>query len=1111
MLVTASAGTGKTAVLSGRCVDIVTDKSVCPDVLGILVLTFTDLAAEEMRSRIAEQLRTAFTTKKDSHLKRQLMLLAGADISTIHSFCKKIITEFFYKLGIDPEFRVTDADEQKLLKDEILDKTISWAWQQENLTAGLEQLFGKRDLRISEGFASKIIQISDFLDTVTSRDKWYQRSLILAESANSQTCELADKQKQLLLEKLTEIQSRIRHAQRLYTSQAPDAPLPPKTFDSGFIETLTAAIEHCRSDRWNDCFELIRNFKKPRVSTPKDFPKTLTEVVKDTLAAVIRDTVKEAVDLFAGLTSLAVVDPDYISRVGDATSLQTKMLIELVRKFDEFYLRAKQEINSMDFADLEHYALKLLTKDDGGNDIPTRSDTAKALRSRYKYIFVDEYQDINPVQQQILDLLSEKGKLFVVGDVKQSIYAFRGAEPAIFLEQLRQASADPKKNAGSMRIDLNTNFRSDQRILDFINRIFSRIMASTVAGIDYDNAAMLKPCPENKTPETEDAKVVELHILDKPVSSKAQNNDEENRNNQADPPESIDARRRQAALIARRIKEMVGAGDGKPQFQIFDKQLGTTRNVEYRDIVILMRSPSVKVNEYVEILRLAAVPVSCPGASGYFEKTEISDCLCLLKILDNPQRDIELTAVLRSPLFKITDSELAKIKIEFKKNDTEGNFYEAVINYAQNDTDSQLAEKIKHFLDTTEKWKTHARRGSLADLLWLILRETGYLSFVSALPGGPQRRANLLKLHDRAIQFEGFAGSAGSALLTRFIEFIQKLESKGRDWSNAEPEAEIENAVRIMSVHKSKGLEFPVVILAELESSFNSADSAGDCLFRDDDTLGLKIIDRSSNSKISSLAYQVIAEQAKSTALAEEMRILYVAMTRAKQRLILTGTAKTNKCRDIITQGLLFEQAPLPSWQLSKCKSHLEWLLYAVCDQAPLHKVFQTNLSTGIKNDDLFEFNLYTTGDIEKLSQYVTDLKQAGSSRGQSAMKKSKGKESILFAKVKQSLAWQYQFTDLPLLPAKQSVTQLTHQYDEYAVIDYSRVTEKTPQALTPDDSADHIDSRLIGTATHLLISRLDLKKPVTEEIIRRTLEILVSEAAISKQLAEKIRIESVQ
>ena len=815
VLVTASAGTGKTAVLSGRCVDIVGDKT---DVWSMLVLTFTEMAAEQMRSRIAEQLRDAFLKNQDPHLRHQLILLQGADISTIHSFCKRLITEYFYKLGLDPTFRVIDADEARLLKAEVLEKTINWAWEQSNLVPALQQLLSRRDLRTNDGFLAKVIELSDFLDTVVSRQNWYERATRLAEVANPFTTELGRKQKQIIAEKLDHILSQLRHARKLYQNEIPDGQWCAECDDT-FIKPVAQCIELLKADDWDRCAAQIKNFRKPRVNKPKEPAKTVAEL--------IQKTIKNAVDSFERLSELAIVNPDYLDKVSGSASLQTKVLVELVKKFEGFYRDAKRAINCLDFADLEHYALKLLTDEKSSDGELSPSETALALRRRYKYIFVDEYQDINPVQQSILDMLSCEGNVFVVGDVKQSIYAWRGAKPEIFIKRLKPASVELAKVPNGLRVDLNANFRSAKGILDFVNKIFTRIMTASFANIDYDESAKLRPAleGESKAQAPGDSKpVVEFHILDEAGSVQDVQNEEKIESSGYENTSVVTARQRQAAMISRRIRQIVGVDTGKCEFQIYDKHQECMRDVEYRDIVILMRSLAKKASDYVEVLRLAGVPVSCEATAGYFEATEISDVVALLKVLDNPQRDIELAAVLRSPFFKISDTELAKIKIHCKTDERDKNFYSCVVEYCNNGWDVKLAEKLKEILVVIERWRTVARRGNLADLIWQIYRQTGFLSFVSALPNGQARRANLLKLHDRAIQFEGFVSSAGNLSLTRFVEFIEKLQEVGQDWAPAEPDAAAGNAVRILSVHKSKGLEFPVVFVAERDSQFNKRD-----------------------------------------------------------------------------------------------------------------------------------------------------------------------------------------------------------------------------------------------------------------------------------------------
>ncbi|UCF16731.1 MAG: PD-(D/E)XK nuclease family protein, partial [Phycisphaerales bacterium] len=698
-----------------------------------------------------------------------------------------------------------------------------------------------------------------------------------------------------------------------------------------------------------------------------------------------------------------------------------------------------------------------------------------------------------------------------VGDGKQSIYAFRGAQPDIFLRRLEQACREPAATSVGLRVDLNVNFRSTAGILDFVNAVFSRIMTSSVTKIDYDESAKLKPGLADQADQPRDSSenIVEFHILDEEKEDSSDTRYEIRDKN--DEPTAVTARQRQAAMIARRIRRMVGVDTGKAEFQIYDKQQDAYRDIQYSDIVVLMRSLAKKANVYVEIFRLAAIPASCQSTAGYFEATEISDMLCLLKVLDNPRRDIELAAVLRSPFFKISDTDLAKIRMN---GDQKSDFDDCVLEYAESGADAGLAAKLKEMLAQIDQWRTIARRGNLADLIWRIYRATGYLSFVTALPSGQARRANLLKLHDRAIQFEGFASSAGVPSLTRFVEFVEKLQAVGQDWAPAEPAVSAGNAVRILSIHKSKGLEFPVVFLADLQSKFNKSDSQAECLADEKNTLGLQIIDRESNSRLNSLAHEVIAEQKEASALAEEMRILYVATTRAKNRLILTASQERKNCRDIVTGSFFFGGDPIDDWRLRACDSPLEWILCGLSDRKVLHNAFETALAERAVSDDLFSFKLHDRAELRELNEFVTQLRDRKAGRSRTKTKKSRQKrtERKLLTQIKESLAWRYRFGDAPLLPAKSSVTQLTHGNDEYFKFDYSGARERQPRALviTEPHAGMAPDARLIGTATHLVISELDLTEPVTKEAIEKTKNKLVVDEAMASAVAEHIDTESI-
>jgi len=497
-----------------------------------------------------------------------------------------------------------------------------------------------------------------------------------------------------------------------------------------------------------------------------------------------------------------------------AVTLQSRVLLELLRRFDDAYARAKQERNVLDFSDLEHTTLRLLETD---------AAVAATLRERFEFVFIDEYQDINTVQQRILDCLSRGDNLFAVGDVKQSIYAFRQSCPEIFLKRLETATDQPDTPGTPLRVDMGDNFRSRREVLEFVNALFGRTMTEGTAGMRYDDRAALKgqfdyrPFSASGGP----THPVELYILDEDSAEDEPDAPENEESNAADSygdsrTELIDAAQRQAAFIARRIRQMVGADTGKAEFQVYDRAAGGYRDVRYGDMVILMRSLSHKANTYVEMLRLAQIPVNSQSACGYFETTEITDCLNLLKLLDNPSGDIELAAVLRSPLFGFDDTALARIRFFEKPAASQKTpFYRVAADYAENGPAGALREALRGAMEQLETWRTAAQRGSLAVLLDTVFRQKGLLSFYAALPNGSVRRANLLKLHDRAIQFENFRTSRPGMGLARFVEFLEKLRQGEQDWAPGQPDS-IENAVRIMSVHKSKGLEFPVVFAAEL-------------------------------------------------------------------------------------------------------------------------------------------------------------------------------------------------------------------------------------------------------------------------------------------------------
>jgi len=1098
VMVTASAGTGKTAVLAGRCVQIISDNRISTDVNSILVLTFTEAAAEEMRNRIGRQLRQAIAQRGgDSRLRRQLILLSGADISTVHSFCRRIISENFYQLGLDPAFAVISEDEQGLLKHEVLAETVDWAWEQSNLQDSLRRLLKRRDLRDVDGFLSAVRNINDFLEGVIDTQDWFRRAEAISgpETGNRLQADVRNRQIDLIGRKLADILERFKHCQTLMSELN-----GPGSWEEKYRSELIEPVSHClkllEDKQWPQCAAAILNHKKGQLRRAKDLDKEIWEMVKPQINA--------GKDEFEKLKELAVVNPDYVDRVAGAVGQQSRMLTELVKKFRTLYAAKKKELNCLDFADLEHNALKLLTASGGEGGEWRISSTAAALRKRYKYIFVDEYQDINPVQHRLLEALSGGDNLFGVGDVKQSIYAFRGAEPKIFLRELQMASDVPEHSSAALRVPLQKNFRSREEILDFVNKVFGRIMRQSVADVDYDESARLQPGrPDQKRrPAGADDRVpVELHLMEKNAgpADASQTDDDFSRQVQA-----VSDQQRSAMLIADRIKQMVGADTGEAEFEIVDEKTGDKRPVQYGDIVVLMRSPAQRVNEYTETLELAGVPASSERSRGFSERTELSDCLCLLKVLDNPQRDIELAAVLRSPFFGVSDTELAMVRLDGGGGQKGRKFYDCLLNYIEQGPDSELASRLEAIVEQIERWRRLCREGKLAELIWRIYRESGYLSFVTALPNGQTRRGHLLKLHDRAVEFEGFASSRPLPSLRRFVEFVEKLDQAGQEFSGIEPEGTSDNAVRIMSIHKSKGLEFPVVILAELNTGFNFRDSNAECVADLETTIGLKVIDSEANARLSSLSHQVIADEKKAITRAEEMRILYVGMTRAKERLMLVGREDSAKIRAMLGDGFYFGPGPIPAWKLRSCGSCLEWVLYGLSDSPVMHEKLETGLGPKPERK-LLEVEYYDTERAWGLARAAAGLKRSKDKEADRRAQPSQDRQTeSLYNHIKQVLGCKYPFEDIATVPAKVSVTEFVRRD-----ADAESVAKSIPKHLHSSeilsDGSGTIDGKRIGSGVHLVISQLDMSGPVDKGQIEQTKKRLVEQQCISEELADCI------
>ncbi|HET6872984.1 MAG TPA: helicase-exonuclease AddAB subunit AddA, partial [Sporolactobacillaceae bacterium] len=644
----------------------------------------------------------------------------------------------------------------------------------------------------------------------------------------------------------------------------PEGPYPYLETLASDRQLIEGLLEATRGP-WETAYEKFAaiSYKSLKACRGADFDEALKKQVQG-----IRDEIKKGIESIRQDGFLQSPE-GYLNDLREMAPY-VDQLISLVKAFGEAYKAAKREKGLLDFNDLEHDCLTLLRDPESTPNHEIPSDIALTYRALFDELLIDEYQDTNQVQETVLWHVSKGGNRFMVGDVKQSIYRFRLAEPALFLEKYKTfggvetADSEIKRSPGS-RIDLSQNFRSRKEVLSGTNYIFTQIMDEAVGEIDYDDRAALKF--GSKDYDEKDLPV-ELHLIDG-----ASDEDEEDADQEVDMYPNTEL---EAHLIATRIEKLLNEG-----MTVFDKSLGRNRPIQYKDIVILLRSVQGTAPALLEVLNHRGIPAYAELSTGYFEAVEVSIMMALLKTIDNPYQDIPLVSVLRSPIVGLTGKELAEIRLAERR----GPFIEAIHLYISH-SDTPLADTLQTFLKQLEAWRNRARRGALADLVWQIYQETGYYDYVAGLTQGDQRQANLKALYDRARQYEqtSFRG------LFRFLRFIERLQDKGSDLGEARALSEQEDVVRVMTIHKSKGLEFPVVFVAGIHKKFNVRDANGKTLLHKSLGFGTKLIDPEARFTLRTFAQTAIKRQIERETKAEEMRILYVALTRAREKLILIGS-----------------------------------------------------------------------------------------------------------------------------------------------------------------------------------------------------------------------------
>lgn len=904
ILVSAAAGSGKTAVLVERIITMLTDEKNPMDVDRLLVVTFTEAAAGEMKERIADAIeKKLFDEPDNQHLSRQATLIHNAQITTIHSFCLSVIRDHFHAINIDPAFRVGEEGELTLLRHDVLEEVLEEKYQEKNprfLNFILAYGGGKSDKKIQE----YILKIYDYSRSYPQPERWLRSCITPYEVESAEDLEGAFYMK-LMQERvqayLQDAESILQKGINLCLKE--DGPLAYET-------TLRKDLQILQSLKKASTYgEQLLAFEKvawPRLATNKD--KTISELkikeVKD-----LRDEVKKLVKTIGAQYFYAPAE-DILSDLKLCRE-SVEELVDLVLAFAKAFEAKKRDRNLIDFSDMEQYALKILTEEKEGILVP--SQVAKDYQDYFEEIMIDEYQDSNLIQETILTSVStvSRGRynIFMVGDVKQSIYRFRLSRPELFMEKYNTYYL---KDSLTQRIDLRKNFRSRAQVLDSVNAIFRQIMARDLGGINYDDDAALYVGASYKEDPTVDHRTEVLLYENK--------GEEEGDLNISD--KELEARG-----VALKIK---GLMEGH---KVIDKKTGEFRPLRYSDIVILMRSTSSMADIFSQILTREGIPNYTGTKEGYFATQEIGILLDYLRVLDNKAQDVPLAAVLTSPIGGAKEEDLAKVKCTYPDQC----FHEAVFSYVEDlkKEEDQTKEKDPIFrcMEGIDKFRKMLSYISIHELLWKIMDETGYEDYVSAMPGGEVRKANLQVLIQKARDFE----STSYKGLFHFIRYIEKLQRYNVDYGEASVEDEQSDSVRIMTIHKSKGLEFPVVFLCGIGKRMNLQDASGAILLHSKLGIGLDAMDSKLHTKSPSLIKKVIQREEYMDTWAEELRILYVALTRAKEKLIITGASSDFEKKlapykygeTLPKKGKSLEA--LPYHVRVGVSTYMDWLIPAVC------------------------------------------------------------------------------------------------------------------------------------------------------------------------------------
>ena len=1193
LLVAAAAGSGKTAVLVERIIQMILNSDLKIDIDKLLVVTFTNAAASEMRERIGDAISKKLDENpEDEHLQDQLVLLNKASITTIHSFCLEVIKSNFHKINLDPNFRIGDETECSLMKLEAIDETFDILYEQNDEEfCYLVDCYAEK--RGDSNLQNLILSIYSFVMASPYPKVWLKES---AEDFNiTDDFDFATSKWAKAILETVKIQmegiekSLCKAIEDVYGIDELVTFTDKLKIEYEKIKEILYACDTSWSDAYRQISSMtFENYAKGVKRIPKDAPSYIKEE-KDK-AKKIRDNAKKSIEKI----KTSVFNKNYDDLKDEIKFLYpiVKSLSDVVLMFEQIYSQKKRDKGIIDFNDIEHFALQILTEtdengdfvfDEEGKNIP--SDIALEYREKFYEIFIDEYQDSNQVQEVILSTIAKQKEpnRFMVGDVKQSIYRFRQAKPEIFLQ--KYATYDTDLSSKYKKIMLYKNFRSRKEVVDSVNYIFEHIMSKNLGEIDYNEEEKLNLGANFE--EVEDEKIIlggatEIHLMEKKVPEVEDPDEEEEEG------EDLDASQIEARMVGKIIRDIMRPNENGEIMQVFDKKLETYRNVEYKDIVILLRATSAWAPVFAEELINMDIPTYADMGQGYFETMEIQVIMSFLKVIDNPMQDIPLIAILRSPIYGFTPEDFIDIRITDKKV----SFYEAMMmfvgekidlsneeeqdiaedeisddigneiidvnineensyvdadmdDYYQNinyedfeyeneefiyndevmyesyisenveddliyeinsniegDEESQKSElelKVRRFLDDLKELQEKSMYMSTDEFLWYIYTNSGYYAYCGALPGGSQRQANLRILFERAKQFEetSFKG------IFNFINFISKLKKSNSDMGSAKTLGENANVVRIMSIHKSKGLEFPIVICSGMGRNFNTMDFRKDVLYHHELGYGPQIVDFERRISYPSIAKEALKCKINIENISEEMRILYVALTRAKEKLIITSSIKDIEQNMHKWSSNISTEKMVSKYDILNGKNYMDWMMPAIIKHKDLEDIRETyNLSTSISMEDESKWSVKTWNrdDIDFEKHEKEGIREVLNTMDLSQH------DTEYYEQIEKKLNFEYPYLGVVKKAASISVTEIKKRQEEYEEQEDSlglykrKTTLKKPKFLSESQKSEKITGARRGTIVHLIMEVLDFEKVNTESEIKAQIQDLVKRRIITEK-----------